>query len=276
MSSRIVLSQVQLKKVQAVLLELLCEVRRICELEGIHYAIIAGTMLGAVRHGGFIPWDDDADIGMFREDYEAFRTACEKHLNKDIFYFQDAVCTEGYRWGYGKLRRKNSQYVVCGTENLPYEQGIWIDIFPLDYVPENKFGRMLTNFHCFLIRKFLFSEAGKTREKNAIKRAVYCVMSKIPLKNILRHYYGYIERRNQVKTQWVRILMFPTPNKEYGYLCKWYSDTTEVCFEGENFSGIRDYDDYLTFKFGNYHELPPVEFRKQHHVSALKIPNGME
>lgn len=276
MSNRIVLSQEQLKKVQNVLLELLCEVKRICELEGIPYAIIAGTMLGAVRHDGFIPWDDDADIGMLREDYQVFRKACEKHLNTDRFYFQDTEYTHGYRWGYGKLRRKDSQYVVCGTEKLPYEQGIWIDIFPLDHVPDSKFGRTLTNIHCFFIRKFLFSEAGKTREKNSVKRAVYSVMSKVPLKAILNHYYNYIEHRNRVQTKWVRILMFPTPNKEYGYLCKWYKYTAPTNFEGEVFSGIKDYDEYLTFKFGNYHELPPVESRKQHHVSTLQFPDDTQ
>ena len=276
MSNRIILADEQLKKVQSILLELLCEVRRICELEGIHYTIIAGTMLGAVRHGGFIPWDDDADIGMLREDYVAFQKACEKHLNRDKFYFQDTEYTQGYRWGYGKLRRKNSSYIVCGTEKLPYEQGIWIDIFPLDYVPESRVGRTLTNFHCFLIRKFLFSEAGKTRDKNALKRAVYHVMSKVPLQGILKHYYRYIQYRNRIPTQWVRILMFPTPNREYGYLYKWYKETAPVNFEGETFTGIREADEYLTFKFKNYHELPPVELRKQHQVSTLTFPDDMQ
>lgn len=253
-------------------MELLCEVRRICELAGIHYAVIAGTLLGAVRHGGFIPWDDDADVAMMREDYESFCRACERYLDSTRFYFQDSARTEGYRWGYGKLRRKNSRYVVCGTENQPYEQGIWIDIFPLDNIPNSLLGRAVCNVHCFVIRKFLYSASGKYREKSAIKRAVYAAMEKVPLRAVLAHYNRYIRRRNRCQTQWVRILMFPTPNRQYGYLRRWYEDVAKIVFEEEVFDGIRDYDEYLTFKFGRYMELPPPEMRKQHRVSELKLP----
>lgn len=272
MNKPIILSPKQLHSVQAVLLELLCEVRRICELADIHYSIIAGTMLGAVRHGGFIPWDDDADVAMLRNEYEAFRKACDKYLDTSRFYFQDHICTKGYRWGYGKLRRKNSQYVVCGTEKLPYEQGIWIDIFPLDYVPNSRIRRTLCNFHCFCIRKLLYSESGKYREKHLIKRIVYAGLSKIPLKYIFSHYEKYEKQRNRKQTDWVRILTFPTPNREYGYRYRWYQDTAKITFEGEVFAGIKDYDEYLSFKFGNYMELPPIDKRKQHHVSKLEFP----
>ena len=266
----------QLHKVQMILLELLCEVRRICELAEIHYAIIAGTLLGAVRHDGFIPWDDDADVAMFREDYETFCRACEEYLDTTRFYFQDHSYTEGYRWGYGKLRRKDSLYVVCGTEKMPYEQGIWIDIFPLDNVPDSHLGRAVCNFHCFLIRKLLYAEAGKYRERGFMKRTLYAMMSKVPLETIYVHYTKYVRYRNRKPTGWVRILMFPTPNREYGYLRRWYEKVSETAFEGETFAGIHDYDEYLTFKFGKYSELPPPGKRKQHHVSKLKFPGQTE
>lgn len=260
-------------EIQRILLELLCEMRRVCELAGIRYTIIAGTMLGAVRHGGFIPWDDDADVAMFRDEYEAFRRACDKHLDKSRFYFQDHTCTDGYRWGYGKLRRKDSRYVICGTEDLPYEQGIWIDIFPLDFIPNSWFGRIWCGIHCFLIRKLMYSESGKYREKNFIKRMLYAQMSKIHLETLLSHFDNYIRQRNRKRTGWVRILTFPTPNCEYGYRSKWYEDIEKIIFEGETFAGVRDYDEYLTFKFGNYMELPPWEQQKiHHHISELKIP----
>lgn len=269
---QITLNKEQLCMQQAVLLELLCEVRRICELLDIHYAIIAGTMLGAVRHGGFIPWDDDADVAMFREDYEAFREACGRYLDTARFYFQDHVCTEGYRWGYGKLRRRDSRYVVRGTEKMPYEQGIWIDIFPLDHVPDYWVGRVFCNFHCFCIRKLLYAESGKHRGKNWLEQSICKGMSRIPLSMILTHYEKYVEKRNKERTEWVRILTFPTPNHKYGYLCRWYQDTSNIAFEGEIFAGIRDYESYLTFKFGNYLEIPPLDKRRQHHISELKFP----
>ena len=94
-----------LRNLQLVELELLVEVDRICRAHDIPYCIIAGTLLGAVRHGGFIPWDDDADVAMLRADYERFRDACKTELDPAKYYFQDHTVTPGFRWGYGKLRR---------------------------------------------------------------------------------------------------------------------------------------------------------------------------
>ena len=130
-----------LRQLQLVELEMLIEVDRICRKCNLRYNIIGGTLLGAVRHGGFIPWDDDADLVMFRDDYEKFREACKEELDKDRFYFQDMETTAGYRWGYGKLRRKKTVFVREHQEHMPYEQGVFIDIMPLDNVPDSYLGR---------------------------------------------------------------------------------------------------------------------------------------
>ena len=107
---------------QMIQLEMLAEVDRICRKCNIHYNIIAGTLLGAVRHGGYIPWDDDADVAFLRPEYEKFRIACETELDGERFYFQDHRNTKGYRWGYGKLRRKGTLFVREHQEHMPYEQ----------------------------------------------------------------------------------------------------------------------------------------------------------
>ena len=132
----------ELRAVQLIELELLKETDRICRKYNIHYSIVGGTMLGAVRHQGFIPWDDDVDVGFLRPDYEKFREYLEKELDHERFYFQDHRNTPGYRWGYGKLRRRNTEYVRLGQDHLPYGQGVFIDLFPYDSVPNRRLSRL--------------------------------------------------------------------------------------------------------------------------------------
>lgn len=260
-----------LRQVQLIQLEMLQEVDRICKKCGIHYNIIAGTLLGAVRHGGYIPWDDDADVAMLREEYEKFRTACRTELDRSRFYFQDHRNTRGYRWGYGKLRRKNTLFLRENQEHMPYKQGIFIDIFPLDGVPDNYFLRSFKNFECFCVRKILWSKVGKIADKSPIMRFWYGILEKIPEKTVFYYYNGMIRRAGKKRTRMVRILMFPTPNSEYGYYRNWYENSEKILFEEAVFQGIRDYDSYLTFKFGDYMKLPPVKMRKTHPVSGIKV-----
>ena len=260
-----------LRKLQLVQLEMLVEVDRICQKCHIHYNIIAGTLLGAVRHGGYIPWDDDADVALLRPEYERFRTVCETELDTSRFYFQDHRNTPGYRWGYGKLRRKGTLFLREHQEHMPYEQGVFIDIFPLDGVPENYLCRRWQNFHCFCIRKVMWSEVGRIADRSLLLRLWYNLLSRIPLSSVGRHLDALAEASNRQPTKLVRILLFPTPNDTYGYARRWYEDSAPIQFEGRQLIGIRDYDGYLVFKFGNYHELPPLEQRKVHPVSAIKL-----
>ena len=268
---RIELDADTLRQLQLVQLELLEEADRICRKCGIHYNIIAGTLLGAVRHSGYIPWDDDADIALLREDYEKFRKACKTELDKSRFYFQDHRNTRGYRWGYGKLRRKNTLFLRENQEHMPYKQGVFIDVFPLDGVPDSYVKRCMKNFECFCVRKILWSKVGRIAEKCFWKRQVYKLLDHIPEKTVFSYYHRMIAKANRKKTKMVRILMFPTPNRAYGYYRTWYEHSADIMFEGKVFQGIHDYDSYLSFKFGNYMELPPEEKRKVHPVSEIRL-----
>lgn len=265
-----------LRALQLTQLEMLEEVDRICKKRGIHYSIIAGTLLGAVRHGGYIPWDDDADVALLRPEYEKFREACETELDKSRFYFQDHRNTPGYRWGYGKLRRKDTVFLREHQEHMPYEQGVFIDVFPLDGVPDNGLLRGVKNFECFCVRKVLWSRVGKIADQSPWKRNVYRLLDHIPERRVLRYYDGLVRRAGRTETRFVRILTFPTPNRTYGYERKWYEDSADIAFEGRVFQGIRDYDEYLSFKFGDYRTLPPEEQRKAHPVSKIRLLSDTE
>lgn len=261
----------QLRQLQMIQLEMLIEVDRICCKCGIRYNIIAGTLLGAVRHGGYIPWDDDADVAFLRPEYERFRKVCKTELDRTRFYFQDHRNTKGYRWGYGKLRRKNTLFLRENQEHMPYNQGVFIDIFPLDGVPDNYFLRSIKNFECYCIRKIMWSKVGKVADNNFWKRQTYKILDKIPERKVFRYYHSMVYRANKKRTKMIRILTFPTPNSEWGYYRCWYENSADTFFEGKIFQGIKDYDSYLTFKFENYMKLPPIDERKAHPVSKIKL-----
>jgi len=260
-----------LRQLQLIQLEMLIEVDRICKKCDIHYNIIAGTLLGAVRHGGYIPWDDDADVAFLRSEYEKFREACKTELDVTRFYFQDHRNTEGYRWGYGKLRRKETVFLREHQEHMPYEQGVFIDIFPLDGVPNNYVKRSWHNFKCFCIRKALWSEVGKIADMSFFARKWYQLLSQIPREKIFEDYQKLVDNSNMQDTNMVRILLFPTPNNEYGYYRKWYEQSMPIEFEKHIFQGIKDYKDYLTFKFGDFMQLPPASQQKVHPVSDIRL-----
>lgn len=258
----------QLIKLHELELDMLTEVRRVCELNNIKYFIIGGTMLGAVRHKGFIPWDDDADVGMLREDYEKFRKVCETDLNHEKYYFQDDRNTKGYRWGYGKIRRKNTLFLRENQRHLDFGQEVFIDIFPLDNVPNGKIAQLIHFQHCFIIRKMLWSVVGVKVEKNIIKKGIYWLFTKIPKERIYEHYYKYIGSVKE--SNFVKINLFQLKETPPFRRCL-FMETDQYEFEGELFSGVKDYDEYLTWKFHDYMTLPPVEKRKIHPVEEIRL-----
>lgn len=265
------LNDEELKQIQEVQKELIEEVSRICKKCGIHFNMVGGTMLGAIRHKGYIPWDDDADIGFLRTEYERFREACKKELNHEKYYMQDLRDTKGYRWGYGKLRRKGTSFIRLEQEFMPYEQGISIDLMPFDNVPDDWLAKKIHFFCCFLYRKLFWSEVGSRAEKNLWIRICYKIMRMIPMEVIIKSYQRFIDAGQKKRTKLVRILTFPTPKGIYGYDRRWYTQLTKYQFDEMILPGARDYDGYLKVKYGNYMELPPIEKRKVHPISKLKL-----
>lgn len=269
------LTQEQLRNLQMIELEILQEIHRICRKNNISYSLTGGTLLGAVRHGGFIPWDDDADISMLRKEYVKFQKACAQDLDKTRFYFQDVDATKGYRWGYGKVRRKDTLFLREHQEDLKFEQGVFVDVFPRDGVPNGRFMRKVHTFLCFMIRKMMWSPVGAKVSKYRIQRWGYSLLATIP-ENIVKKCYGHLvhlSNRND-KTELVRALTFPLPNKQQGYKREWYENYTEIEFEHISLMVQGAYKEWLQSEFGNYMELPPEEKRKMHPVSMIRLIEG--
>ena len=272
-----ILTPEELKKLQNTQMELINEVDRICKKCGIKYNMVGGTMLGAIRHQGYIPWDDDADIGFLREEYEKFREACKTELDNK-YYMQDFRDTPGYRWGYGKLRKKGTLFLRLNQGHMPFEKGISIDLMPFDNVPDNGILRWIHFGLCFAFRKVFWSEAGRISEKNKYKRFLYVILSKIPEKIIKKYFTKFITLCEGKRTDLVRILTFPTPKGKglFGYKREWYDELLLYKFDRFSLPGAKDYDGYLRVKYGDYMKLPPENKRKVHPVSEISFGEDEE
>lgn len=135
------------EKHQAVLYEILQEFDEVCRKHNISYMLFAGSALGAVRHGGFIPWDDDLDVVMFRPEYERFLAVAAQELDREKYYVQKEFL-DHWPMFFSKLRKNNT---ACLERYIPRDpqmhQGVYLDIFPCDNLADGKFMRKL-QFYC--------------------------------------------------------------------------------------------------------------------------------
>jgi len=263
----------ELKCLQGVLFEALVEVDRICKKYDIPYVLFAGTLLGAVRHKGFIPWDDDLDIAMMRRDYRKFRWACARELDTGRFFFQDNTTDPHYRWGYGRILRLDTAFARIGQEHMKMRKGIFLDIFPMDGVPVVAPLRGVHNFTCYVLRKMLYAEAGRKTGNTALVRTGYSVL------NLFPHQWTFalMEALTGVckGSRYVRHISFPMPKgRKYAFLRKWFEVRADILFEGQLFPAIKDYHAFLTNHYGDYMKIPPPEKRHTHPVSSFKLPGG--
>jgi len=263
------------RRMQLLELDMLVELDRVCRQHNIKYAITCGTLLGAVRHKGFIPWDDDVDIAMLREEYEKFKSV-RSELNQSICFFQDHDTDAEYRWGFGKLRRTGTTYIRPGQEKLKCKTGVYIDILPCDDIPVLAIGQVINDFYCFCLRKILWSEVGKNDLTNNIfVRFVYHILSKISPEWVFRRINAMSFKSKNKKKNPVRTYLLPSGGKEvllysekknaiklrYGVPKKWLTELIEIEFEGHMFFATKYYDAYLSSRYGNYMNLPPKNKR---------------
>lgn len=274
------LSPEQFRNMQLIELDMLVEFDRVCRENDIKYVLFGGSLLGAVRHKGYIPWDDDADIAMLREDYNRFMLHLNE-LDKSICYFQDHETDPEYRWGYGKLRRTGTKYIRVGQEHLKCKTGIFVDVFPLDDIPKSIWGQILQDWHCYCLRKILWSEVARVSTKGFWK-IWFTILSKIPASIPFEGYKCYEKKSSNDSPNRVRCLAYPATgtlyrknpiSERYGMPKEWFLDREEYLFEGKMFFGSRDYDAILSYIYGDYMKLPDEKGREQHSpFSDIEFP----
>lgn len=240
-------------------LEILCEIDKICKRHSITYWLDGGTLLGAVRHGGFIPWDDDIDIAMPYKEFPRFVEVAQKEL-PDTLMLQYTDVGLGARLPICKIRDLNSFLVESSDDfNRPYEKGLFVDIFPMIPYPTlgKKFIKKVTRGYCCA---------------NAILQSQHYYS----LRSFAEFFY-FGAKRAVCKFIWRAALLFANKgeytgntlnNNGYGIMHRTDSifPTKEINFEGRTFSGPAQPEAYLTDLYHNYMELPPVEKRGGHAI----------
>lgn len=256
-----------LVEAQSVMLNMLTIVNDICLKNNINYWLDGGTLLGAARHQGFIPWDDDIDIAMLREDFNKFLLIANKELPENIF-IQTRTNDEYYNITVQvKLRDNNSMFVEKSeTDNEVFNQGIFIDIFAYDFLPENK---ILRNFYKSISKKLCKTQRTKLtyprRYKSDFK---YIYLSKLISNSFInKTLQNLIEHCNTKYSKIIGFGLDSTLKRVYEY--EDFFPLIEVEFEGTLFLAPKKINKYLEKTYGDYMTLPPLKEQEAKHYKKL-------
>lgn len=254
-----------IRKLQQAILIIMDEIHRICQEHNITYSICGGTLLGAVRHEGFIPWDDDLDIMMIRSEYERFISICKKELSTEKFYLQTQDTDEYYAFAFAKIQLKGTLFLEEWALNVDIPKGIFVDIFPLDNLPVRKKLFLKVNH---VLKNMLWVKCGYgTREHQ--KRISYWIIQlisfPISIKRIKNIRFKLITTYNKGITG----QYFSSDYPNVIYYTEWFLQMKLYNFENRNYFGICKAQEYLTDQYGNYRELPPIEERRSHSVCDI-------
>ena len=248
---------------QQALVSLLQEFDRVCRALNIPYVLFAGTLLGAVRHQGFIPWDDDLDVLMLRADYDQFLAEAPTVLNTDDFYLQKEF-SEHWPMFFSKLRMNGT---TCLEKFHPKDklmhQGIYMDIFPCDDACGTALGRRTQ----FAASKVVIAKALDKRGYDTDSTAKQWMMA---LCRLLPQ-TPFLKRVRRGQPNGTLVHTFLAAARSYGKNViprRYLTERCEVTFEGDTYPAPADYDGCLRMLYGDYTKLPPPEERvcKQHAI----------
>lgn len=266
-----------LKKLQKAEIEILNEIDRICNEHDINYFLVGGTLLGAARHGGFIPWDDDIDIGMTRADYNKFIKVCKKDLNNR--FILDNCINNGKIWHlYSKFKLKDTILLEPLMMDYDINHGIWVDIFPYDNVNEiNSFSHKLRNKFRLLMTILLFRKLNFIKESRFndnhkhLSKVIGFILKLFPVVFFTKTSNYVISMSKNNNSRYISSMTGTLTMEKETHLREKIFPLSKIKFGDKEYWCPNDYDYMLTRQYGDYMQIPPQEKRITHNPLMVKF-----
>lgn len=266
-----------LRQLQLTMLGTLKVFDAFCRKHGLKYSLYAGSLLGAVRHEGFIPWDDDLDVCMSREEYDRF-IALWKQEQPEGYILQNKENTPAYWQSFSKIRKEHTTFLQEEREAGAYHTGIFLDVFPLDRMPYGKLNRAVYKWNCMKYQ-LLTREFAPPKASTVVWLGSSLMLACTPMgrrekvrRNTLKKITQY---NNQCDLEIAAIETMASLRKPFApdmldaYVDLPFEDGKFMCFAG--------WHDHLRRKFGNYMQLPPEEERAwRHHPIIIDFEHNYE
>ena len=248
----------------------------VCNQLHLKYYLVEGTLLGAVRHQGFIPWDDDIDVGMPRADYECFLKEAQALL-PDHYFVQSMYSEPEYHANFAKIRDCRTTFVESSVRDRPINHGVYIDIFPLDYAPESKLARRCikyANVICALRITQVFTLPPRQSSKlKQILRGEVQMFSNLCFPKLQQA----VKAQKRLYTACKQSTLVTNYGSAWGERevvpAAWYGDGCYLTFEGLSVRVPSEYDKLPTQIYGDYMTPPPTEQQVGHHYAEVIDPD---
>ena len=260
-----------LDKLHDTLIEILDYVVSVCEENNLTYFLVYGTALGAYRHQGFIPWDDDLDIAMPRQDYEKLIEIMNQS-NNEKYVLQNELNEKKYYLPFSKVRKKGTKFVEDIAQDMYENEGIFIDIFVLDYVKDiytfkYKLKSYVTTYLKHILRYTVYKKAYRDKRKffGRIMENIICIPAYILPKKVLLRFFNKMAKGNCLSDKVGYIVEYSEEKSKSAMPIDVYFPPKKIEMCGKQYYAPNKIEDYLTRAYGSsYMELPPIEQRVTH------------
>lgn len=262
----------EMKRIWAVLLDMYLSFAEVCEKHGLKYFVLGGTMLGAARHNGFIPWDDDLDVGMMRKDYEELLKIAPSEF-KDPLFFQTPYTDCDYFVSWAKIRNSLTTGISKSTCHRRFNQGLFLDIFPLDYCDkDNALDDSKRIFECAK-RCGAWMRRGSSFLNERQKQDAVDYFTDNPLKE-WKMIQKIASNPQYIGSDYVCNSVFTGDNLKIRIRpARCYKSTVNHVFENIEVKMPEGYEELLTVQYGDYMKFPPIEARGARHSDIIFDPD---